>query len=306
MKVIVFAVLAMLTACGERSSSVEFLGNNESKSLTQPPWPLMTSQPATSEQCAEGGVVYRVIVDSDRNGRQDEGEVIASEQVVCHGRNGADGADGYDTFFSMQRVATAAEACEARSGVQLNAGLDSNRNRTLEPSEIGQTQIICDGVRGQNGEIGPTGPAGSRGHSMVFKTLEASAEQCGSQGGTVILMALDVDDAGTFHPNLPQATSATLCNGSTPAVASYTPVDAIQPCGAGPGYREVLLRLSNGQVLASLSNNAQGDMTRLAFLPDGMYMTTDSMSCRFSLSSSGQTRSVSWSNQVQMQWPIGY
>ncbi|MBN8542619.1 MAG: hypothetical protein J0L82_19670 [Deltaproteobacteria bacterium] len=309
MKAFFCIALATLTACGDRSSSVEFVGNDESTSLTQPPWPLMTSRPATQEQCAYGGVVYTVIVDSDRNGRHDEGEVIASEQVVCHGRNGEDGTDGangYDTFFSMQRIATAPEACEARFGVQLNSGLDTNRNRILEASEIDQTQIICDGVRGLNGDVGPTGPAGSNGHSMVFKTLEASVEQCGSQGGTIILMALDVDDEGIYLPHLPQTTSATLCNGSTPSVTNYTPVEAIQPCGAGPGFREVLLRLSNGQVLASLSNNAQGDMTRLAFLPDGTYMTTDSMSCRFSLSSAGQVRSVAWSNQVQMQWPISY
>ncbi len=312
MKALVLISLATLGACSERSSSVEFVGNDESKSLTQPLWPLMTSHPASLEQCAEGGVVYRIIVDLDRNGRQDDGEVVASEQVVCHGRNGhngangADGTNGFDTFFSMQRVATAPEACEARAGVQINAGLDTNRNRILEASEIEQTQILCDGVRGQNGEVGPSGPAGSNGHSMVFQTLAASSEQCGSQGGTVILMALDVDGLGTYQPHLPQATSATLCNGSTPAVASYTPVEAIQPCGSGPGFREVLLRLSNGQVLASLSNNAQGDMTRLAFLPDGNYMTTDSMSCRFSLSSSGHVRSVSWASQVQMQWPIGY
>lgn len=303
MKALLFFAFAALAGCGDRSSSVEFIGNDESTSLTQPPWPLLTTLPASLEQCPEGGVVYRVISDSDRNSRHDEGEVIASEQVVCYGRNGT---DGFDTSFSMQRVETTPEACEARAGVQLSAGLDLNRNRILEASEIEQTQIVCDGVRGQNGELGPTGPAGSRGHSMVFQTVDASLQQCGTQGGKVILMALDVDDLGVYQPHLPQASAATLCNGHTPTLTSFTPIEAIQPCGAGPGFREVLLRLSNGQVLASLSNNVHGDMTRLAFLPDGSYLTTDSMSCRFSLSTSGEIRSVSWSNQVQMQWPVTY
>jgi len=124
-------------------------------------------------------------------------------------------------------------------------------------------------------------------------TLPARLEQFGSQDGTVILIALDVEDLGVYQPHLPQSSTTTLCNGSTPAVAGYAPVEAIQPCGVSPGFREVLLRLSNGRVLASLSNNAQGGMTRLAFLPDGTYMTTDSMNCRFLLSTDGQMRSVS-------------
>lgn len=298
------ALLTSTTACSSRFSSVEFQGNDSPVAQAQPALPIIVSSPASLTQCTAGGVIYRIVMDADRNGRYDEGETISSEQVICHGRSGS---DGYSTAFNMQRVQTDAVACASGSGVQLSAGLDLNRSRTLEPAEIDHTEVICDGVRGSDGQMGPSGPAGRNGFSMAYQVVPASTAQCGAAGGSNILMALDIDGLGVYQAHFPSQSSMTICNGRAAAVSAYTPVQAVQPCrspGATSSFSEVLLVLGNGQVLASVSQNTAGDNTRLSFIPDGSYMTTDGASCRFSLSTSGSTRSISWSNQVQMSWSI--
>ncbi len=296
-----------LTACSSRESQIEFQPVDKPGGLDFSPIPGISTSPANSEQCPAGGIVYRIFSDANRNGLLEVGETIMNEQLVCHGTNGSTGENGLTTLFSMDRVTTDSLACESGSGVQLNSGLDLDRNSSLEHSEISQSQILCDGVRGADGAAGLSGPAGSNGHSMVFHIASPSVEQCPT-GGSLIMMALDTLDTGVYDVNLPAQQSIALCNGnhgqngSDAVTPSYSPVAAIQPCGPGGGFKEVLLRLANGQVLASLSNNTAGDMTRLAFLPDGTYTTTDSASCQFSISTAGAQRSISWWNLVQQTW----
>lgn len=85
-------------------------------------------------------------------------------------------------------------------------------------------------------------------------------------------------------------------NGSQALIApngtQYNIVTIIDPCGDAPGiYDEVLLKLANGQIVASFSQNVNGDYTRFALIPQGTYMTTDGSNCRFNVSSTGE---VSW------------
>jgi hypothetical protein len=64
-------------------------------------------------------------------------------------------------------------------------------------------------------------------------------------------------------------------------------VDTIDICGDGPGVDEVLLRLSNGKILASFSQNASGLNTRFAILTPGNYVSTDSQNCFFTVQANG-------------------
>ena len=210
------------------------------------------------------------------------------------------------------------EQCIA-GGLIYTVFLDQNRNGTHEADEtVTSTQTVCNGVNGANGADG------TNGHSVVFQTVSAPADLC-ANGGTTIVMALDVNDTGEYHASLPQQRAMTLCNGlngsdgtngadgadgtdgtngADAPVPMYAAVDSIQPCGNNGAYKEVLLRLQSGQVLASFSNDTGGTMTRLAFLPDGTFMTTDSTSCQFTLATSqdGTTRSISWFGQIQKLW----
>ncbi len=61
-------------------------------------------------------------------------------------------------------------------------------------------------------------------------------------------------------------------------------VAVVDPCGAqGLVPNEVLLRLSNGTLLASYSDTAAGLNTRFAVLGNGTFSTTDSTHCVFTV-----------------------
>lgn len=66
----------------------------------------------------------------------------------------------------------------------------------------------------------------------------------------------------------------------------------IDPCGDHPSkLDEIILRMSDGSLIASVSDNTNGNNTRLSRLSSGNFMTTDGTSCNFAISSSGV---VSW------------
>lgn len=308
----------VVSGCG-KSTVHKFDSVNGSQSLGAGNFAIEISD-ADNTQCAAGGKIYRVYVDLNSSLTIDGAETALSEQIVCNGTNGADGSDGsdgadgadgangsdgYSTVFSLNRVDTNFEACEAGSGLQINSGLDTSRNTTLEPSEIQQSQILCDG---NDGSVGAAGPAGNNGHGLVFQTTAAPGSSCPT-GGKIIMMATDTNDNGQFEVADSNHQSITLCNGANGAdgaaapVPAYSPVEPIMPCGNTVAYKEVLLRLSNGQVLASFSENVQGLMTRLTLIPDGSYMDTDNSQCTFTLSTSGAVRSISWFGSVQKSWP---
>ncbi len=272
---------------------------------------------ALPEQCSAGGKVYSIYSDANENRTMDSNESPASVQVVCNGTNGVDGKngadgkkgepgiDGYSTEFNLARVTVDSNICPAQTGVQLSSGLDLDRSGRLEPSEMKATEILCDGA---DGALGQAGPAGADGHGIVFQVAPASESACAA-GGSIILMATDISNRGSYSSVDPNQQSVTLCNGIAGAAAppsAYTPVDAIRPCGNTVSYKEILLRLSNGEVLAAVSDNANGLNTRLSFIPDGTYINTDGSNCVFSLATNSERtlRSISWQGQTQQSWAL--
>lgn len=81
---------------------------------------------------------------------------------------------------------------------------------------------------------------------------------------------------------------ATGAKGDTPTLPDHYITSIVDPCGDAPGViDEVLLILSDGQVLVSLSDQSNGKNTRLSILSSGAYVTTDGSSCNFVLHSDG-------------------
>lgn len=66
-------------------------------------------------------------------------------------------------------------------------------------------------------------------------------------------------------------------------------IEVIDPCDDGPGYDEVLLRLSDGSILAYFES---GNNRHLAEIDQGNYVTTDEQRCAFSVS--GKPAVVTW------------
>lgn len=283
-----------LIGCGNTGTSSYSPAGPETKAALI--HPSIDVTPATDFECASGGKVYSIFDDVNLNGSRDPSESVLSRQVVCGGAN------GLTTLFAINRVTTSLTACPSGSGLQLGYGVDTNTNQVLDPSEIAQTQVLCDGA---NGASGAAGAAGSDGASTVLKVIPAASSACPA-GGSTILMALDVQHLGQYSTSAPNQESLTICNGQNAAVSAYTPVEPIQPCGNTVAYKEVLLRLSGGEVLASFSENANGLNTRFSFLPDGSYVDTDASGCNFSLATSadGSQRAMSWLGQVQKTWAV--
>ncbi len=219
---------------------------------------------ADAAECAAGGFIYQFYSDSNNNQKLDEVEPVVQEQKICNGVAGEVGATG----------------------------------------ETGAT-----GSNGADGANGTNGANGANGHSVVLQTTPASPAQC-ANGGSILLAAVDSDDSGDLSVADTQMQSVFVCNGlagqnGAPApISPFSTVDMIMACGNNSPYKEVLLVLQSGDVLASFSNNMAGDMTRLALLPDGTFQNSDGSGCVFSLSTSGNQRTVSWDNQVQKTWTL--
>jgi hypothetical protein len=302
-------VFSNLGCTGDGSSSGSLSGNVGAQGLLD--MEAISFAPATPEQCSNGGAVYSLYIDQNGNGILDPTETVLTTQKICNGTNGTNGSVGFNTLFNMTRVTIGLSACTSGSGLEISFGLDTNRNGNLDPSEIDQTQILCDGQTGTQGVAGAAGTAGSNGMNAVFQVVPAPADVC-ANGGSTILLALDAFNTGAYSALDPSQQSVTICNGTNGTNGTnapptpYTTVEPIMPCGNTVAYKEVLLRLSNGQVLASFSDNTKGLNTRLAFIPDGSYIDTDDSSCNFQLSTStdGTTRSISWFGQVQETWSV--
>lgn len=190
-------------------------------------------------------------------------------------------------------------------GIIYTIYLDTNLNSSFDEEDtIVKKYPVCNGSSGADGKDGTNGHDGN---GVAFNVVAADMSSC-PNGGSTVLMATDIGNTGIYDITAPNQQSMTICNGLNAQVPSYTPVEPITACGDTVAYKEVLLRLSNGQVLGSVSNDIGGTMTRLAFLPDGNFMNTDNSGCNFSLSTSadGNTRSISWSGSVQKSWSIGH
>jgi hypothetical protein len=212
------------------------------------------------------------------------------------GTNGTNEA----TLVNVRAVTAAEQAlghCPNVGGQAIESGLDTNGDGILESSEITSTAYVCNGAAGANG---------ANGHSAIINIADATTQQC-PNGGSVILTATDANDNGIIDPGDSNIQSATICNGTNGqngCMSPFTPVGFITPCGPNSSpWKELLIILHDGSLLASFSDNVSGYNTRLAFITDGTYQDTDPSACVFTISTSGLTRSISWSGGGQ-SWSI--
>lgn len=119
--------------------------------------------------------------------------------------------------------------------------------------------VILQGPKGEQGEKGDKGDPGEQGPQGVSGPAGADGLP-GIPGQTIIVQA----------PN------------------PYDVTEIVDPCGDSAGiYDEVFLRLSNGLLIASFSDNSNGTNTRFALLTPGSYVTTDGSHCYFTVTNQG-------------------
>ena len=123
---------------------------------------------APTSACPNNGITIQAGLDANNNHVLEASE-SSSTQYVCNGMNGssglsgASGASSYNTLLAMSAEPTG-KNCSS-GGSLINAGLDTNRNSVLDPSEITSFNYICNGSIGYNGVNGASGSSGNTGSS---------------------------------------------------------------------------------------------------------------------------------------------
>lgn len=172
----------------------------------------------------------------------------------------------------------------------------------------------AQGPKGDRGEIGPPGATGAQGtagsngtngYSVVYAQL-ASAPGC-TNGGHTLMLGVDVNRNGALDVGTDTSIqSMEICNGQDgedgedgqdAAPTSFTPTALVNPCGDAPSIiDEIFLKLANGMLIASMSDNANGQNTRFSVLTPGTYRTTDGDNCTFTVNNSNQITNESHQN----------
>ena len=143
-----------------------------------------------------------------------------------NGTDGTDGNDGNSTLMVMTNLSSSSSNCWGDGGVQIDVGVDDNKNGVLDSSEIDDTTYICyggdgqdgtdgadgndgadgtngtDGVDGNDGNDGADGTNGSASPNTMLTSISSPAASLGcNAGGRVMMQGLDNGDGGGTAQN---------------------------------------------------------------------------------------------------------
>ncbi|MEO9484489.1 MAG: hypothetical protein ABJG47_13620 [Ekhidna sp.] len=104
---------------------------------------------SVSTSCDNGGTFVEVGIDTNENGMLDPDEVDSAFDIC----NGADGSNGLNSVIDVETFTGNAGTCNTNDGgIIIRVGIDDNENGSLDiPEEVDQTQYICNGNDGTNG-----------------------------------------------------------------------------------------------------------------------------------------------------------
>ncbi len=213
------------------------------------------------------------------------------------GADGTAGKNGTSTLLSVTR-STSLPGCSGGSGITATSYIDVDNSGTFTPGDTIVSQaVVCDGA---TGATGPQGPAGT---SCSVETVDPDPAVA-PNGGALITCG----STSTLLLNgAPGATGPQGEPGTPAPPTAFSVVDVIDPCGPSGGADEVFLRLANGTVVASFSDNAAGQNTRLSILNDGTFETSDGTNCVFTVTTdtsvTPNTRTIAWPGGGET-WPL--
>jgi hypothetical protein len=107
--------------------------------------------------------------------------------AACSEDKAGVGEAGYNSLVKMSQVEVGGAECE-HGGLQVDTGLDMNRNGILEEFEIEQTQVLCS-----NDPSGDPGQDGQDGAPTLFSSApEAPGDNC-EFGGIALHWGVDLN-----------------------------------------------------------------------------------------------------------------
>ena len=212
----------------------------------------------SSTTCTTGGNSFEIGADNNGDGILDVTEVIVTVDICngvagpagqdgadgndgadgtngtdgqdgAPGNPGADGNDGNSTLMVMTNLSSSSSNCWGDGGVQIDVGIDDNKNGVLDSSEIDDTTYICnggdgqdgtdgadgndgadgtngndgaDGADGNDGADGADGTNGSASPNTMLTSISSPAASLGcTAGGRVMMQGLDNGDGGGTAQN---------------------------------------------------------------------------------------------------------
>jgi hypothetical protein len=213
--------------------------------------------------CPAGGQRVTAGVDIDNDGTLSAAEV-KSTVFVCNGANGMNGQAGAEGLAALVAVSPEPAGTNCPSGGNaVTAGLDDNRNGTLEAGEVDSTRYVCNGTNGGF-------------NALTRVTTEPAGANC-TFGGQRLEAGVDTSGNGMLEAGEITSTSY-VCNGAAAfallSQASNEPAGANCPTG---GLR----------VVAGLDNGDGGGTAR-----DGMLSIGEVDSTSYVCNGSGGTASL--------------
>lgn len=175
--------------------------------------------------------------------------------------------DGSWSMIYNGAVGSSCSVIGTSSGAQISC--DDGTNATLADGKSGD--------KGETGQSGTNGLAGQNGINCVLEQLANGVKiNCG-------------DSIGYIYNGIDGQP------GQDAPASAYSLQKYITPCGPNSSpWKEVLLCMGDGNILASFSENADGKNTRLALIPPGDYIDTDASNCHFSVTTQDGNSVVSW------------
>lgn len=239
--------------------------------------------------------------------------LTACTPQIYSGADGSQGLPGADGLNSLIEIVNSAPVC-LQGGIIVLSGLDANNDNILGLDEVSHSQPICNGLNGFNGTNGING------HNALVTIMDSDnggGSSCFNDGLT-LFTGTDLNDNGNLEVD-EVSHSKDVCSGingvdgvdgedgqdginADPSPFSIT--SKIDPCGQQSSYDEIFLLLGDGTLIASVSKNVSGNMTRLSNItppPNSVqnWTTTDETGCGVTLSRDGSNNiSLTTSNGV--------
>ncbi len=128
--------------------------------------------------------------------------VISTGLIGCSGggSTGSTSAPGEHSVVAAVQNSAPLSTCP-NGGITVNAGIDTNGNGILDPSEVTSTQYVCNGANGTNGL-----------NALVSVTTEPTGTNC-ANGGNKVNVGPDTNGNGVLDAS--EITSSDyICNGT--------------------------------------------------------------------------------------------
>lgn len=194
-----------------------------------------------------------------------------------------------DCYISGTECIAPENEGEARQGVPGKSGADGQAGKDG-----------TNGERGPAGEGGPMGPSGKDGQDGATGApgVQGPQGETGANGNDGSSCSVTENMIGGAIISCTDGTSAVVLDGQDGASgrdgldgkdgkdgmdASLLPfsiVGFVDPCGPQSTYDEILIQLTNGQVVAHFSS---GNRQFLTSIGPGTYITTDGTGCIFTI-----------------------